>query len=98
MKKRNQWNVNTSDEEAAIIEEYCHVHDRTPQWVFKAGALRIIEEDIRMRQADLMTIKSWKEMNAGKSEPIDDLLQMMDEDRSIGDTMLGALETTRKAA
>ena len=98
MKKRNQWNVNTTDEEAARIEEYCRVHDRTPQWIFKAGALRIIEEDIRMQHSDFLTIKSWKELIAGKSEPIDDLLAMMDEDRAIGDTMLQGLESVRKAA
>jgi hypothetical protein len=98
MKKRNQWNVNTTDEEASRIEEYCRVHDRTPQWIFKAGALRIIEEEIRMQHADLLTIKSWKEINAGKSEAIDDLLVMMNEDRDIGDTMLHGLESVRKAA
>jgi hypothetical protein len=98
MKKRNQWNVNLTDEESSHIAEYCRVHDRTPQWLFKVGAFRIIDDDIRMRQTDLMTIKSWKEINAGKSEPIDDLLQMMEDDRRTGDTMLIEMESTRKVA
>jgi len=98
MKKRNQWNVNITDEEAVNIEEYCRVHDRTPQWIFKAGALMIIEDDIRERHADMMTIQSWREINEGKSEPVDDLLTMMDEDRQTGDVMLGKFQLIRKAA
>jgi hypothetical protein len=98
MKKRNQWNVNITDEEASNIEEYCRVHDRTPQWLFKTGALRVIEEDVRERRADLMTIQSWREIKEGKSEPIDTLLSLMDEDQQAGDTMLDNFGTIRKAA
>ena len=98
MKKRNQWNVNITDEEASNIEEYCRVHDRTPQWLFKTGALRVIEEDARERRADLMTIQSWREIKEGKSEPIDTLLSLMDEDQHAGETMLDNFDTIRKAA
>ena len=98
MKKRNQWNVNISDEEAANIEEYCRVHDRSPQWLFKTGAMRVIEEDVREQRADLMTIQSWKEIIEGKAEPIHDLLKIMEEDKHIGDEMLERLAPVRKAA
>ncbi len=98
MKKRNQWNVNISDEEASNIEEYCRVHDRTPQWLFKTGALRVIEEDVQERRADLMTIQSWKEISEGKAEPIHDLLKAMEEDTRIGDEMLESMGSIRKAA
>jgi hypothetical protein len=98
MKKRNQWNINSTDEEAANIEEYCRVHERTPQWLFKAGAMRIIEEDIRERKADLMTIQSWKEINDGRSIPVDDQLEMIAEDRRCGDALLAGTGTGRKAA
>lgn len=85
MKKRNQINVTLEDLEAENINEYCRVHDRTPQWLFKAGAQRIIEEDMLERKADLMTMQSWREISAGLSEPIDDLLKMIDEDSLLSE-------------
>ena len=98
MAKRNQWNVNVTETEVAAIEEYCRLNDRTPQWLFKAGAMRIVEEFVHERNADLMTIQSWKEINEGESEPIDDLLEMMDEDRRIGNAMIAELQNCTKMA
>jgi tRNA uridine 5-carbamoylmethylation protein Kti12 len=99
MPKRNQWNINVQEAEAKAIEEYCRENDRTPQWLFKAGAMRIVEEHMSERNADLLTIQAWKEFNEGKSEPIDDLLEMMEEDRRVGKEMLEELHNgNRKAA
>jgi hypothetical protein len=96
MKKRNQINVTIEDAEAKNINEYCRVHDRSPQWLFKAGAQRIIAEDILERSADLMTLQSWREMNEGLSEPIDDLLEMIDEDQHLDSKIV--LKKSRKSA
>lgn len=84
MKKRNQINVTLEGSEIENINEYCRVHDRTPQWLFKAGAQKIIEEDYLERKADIMTLQSWREIQSGLSEPIDELLDMINEDRHIG--------------
>lgn len=84
MKKRNQINVTLEGTEIDNINEYCRVHDRTPQWLFKAGAQKIIEEDFLERKADMMTLQSWREIQSGLSEPIDDLIEMITEDRNIG--------------
>ena len=53
----------------------------TPQSLLKAGARKLIEEDILEKKADLQTIQSWEEINNGLSEPIDDLVEMIEEDR-----------------
>ena len=90
MKKRKQINLNLEDSEYDLVTEYCRVHDRTPQWLYKTGALRIINEDIAERKADLMTIQSWREIQEGKSSSIDDLLEMIEEDRRAGNGMLSA--------
>ena len=70
------WNSEFSD-----ISEYCRVYRMTPQSLLKAGARKIIEEDILEKKADLQTIQSWEEINNGLSEPIDDLVEMIEEDR-----------------
>ena len=81
MTKRNQINVTLEDSEFSDINEYCRVHGLTPQGLLKAGARKFIEEDILERKADMQTIQSWKEINAGLSKPIDDLLEMIEIDR-----------------
>lgn len=93
MAKRNQFNVTLDDDEAKLVNEYCRVNDRTQQWLFKAGARRLIEEDMLERQADLKTLKAWQEVQEGLSEPIDDLLEMIKEDVELGKEMI---ESSRK--
>ncbi|MEA3362107.1 MAG: hypothetical protein U9Q61_02355 [Thermodesulfobacteriota bacterium] len=80
MAKRNQINVTLEDFELSDINEFCRVHGMTPQGLMKAGARKFIEEDILERKADMQTIESWKEIEAGFSEPIDDLLEMIEDD------------------
>jgi len=58
------------------------------QWLFKAGARKLIEEDMLKRRADLKTLKAWQEVNDGLSEPIDDLLEMIEEDFELGKEMI----------
>ena len=87
MRKRIQINVALEESEAEIFNEYCTVHDRTPQWLFKAGARRIIEEDIIERKADLMTMQSIQEIENGLSQPVDQLLTMINQDRKQGAEM-----------
>jgi len=99
MGKRNQISINLDDSEARLVDEYCRANDRTHQWLFKTGARKLIEEDMRERRADMQTIKSWQEINDGLSEPIDDLLEMIKEDREIGREMVSesSLRTKRSA-
>jgi hypothetical protein len=85
MKKRIQINVSLEDSEIGNINEYCRAYGITPQGLFKAGAQRLIDEDILERKADIMTLRSWREIGEGLSEPIDDLLEMIEEDRRLGD-------------
>lgn len=87
MAKRNQINITLDDVEMNNITEYCRFHGIAPQGLFKAGAQRLIVEDILERRADLMTMQAMGEVNAGLSEPIDDLLEMISEDRSLGEKM-----------
>ena len=94
MAKRNQVNLTLDDVEMSNINEYCRVHGMTPQGLFRAGARRLIQEDIHERRADLMTLESWREIDAGLSAPVNDLLKMMEEDRSIGGEMI---ETMKKS-
>lgn len=96
MKKRNQINITLENDELERINEYCRVNDRTPQWLYKTGAQKMIDEDIRERKADLMTIQSWRELNHGLSEPLDDLLEMIAEDKKTGGGMIP--EEPKKAA
>ena len=83
MKKRNQINVTLEDSEFCDINEYCRVYRMTPQSLLKAGARKLIEEDILERKADLQTIQSWQEISNGFSESIDDLVEMIEADRQI---------------
>lgn len=83
MKKRNQINITLEDSEFSDINEYCRVYRMTPQSLLKAGARQLIEEDILERKADLQTIQSWEEINSGFSEPIDDLVEMIEADRRV---------------
>lgn len=87
MAKRNQINITLDDVEMNNINEYCRVHGISPQGLLKAGAQRIIDEDILERRADLMTMQAMSEVEAGLSEPIDDLLEMISEDRLLGEKM-----------
>lgn len=99
MKKRNQINITLEDSEVGNVNEYCRVHGMTPQGLFKAGAQRLIEEDILERKADIMTMQSWREMREGRSEPIEDLLEMIEEDGRLGDEIgLSELHAGRKSA
>ena len=99
MRKRVQINVSLEESEIGNISEYCRVHGITPQGLFKAGAQRLIDEDILERKADIMTIRSWREIGEGLAEPIDDLLEMIEEDRRLGDKIaLGVLHADRKSA
>ncbi|MCD6580712.1 MAG: hypothetical protein J7K90_02820 [Desulfuromusa sp.] len=83
MKRRNQINITLEDSEFSDINEYCRVYRMTPQSLLKAGARKLIEEDILERKADLQTIQSWEEINNGFSEPIDDLVEMIEADRQV---------------
>ncbi|NOR49862.1 MAG: hypothetical protein GQ530_02355 [Desulfuromonadales bacterium] len=96
MAKRNQINLTLDDSEMHNINEYCRVHGMTPQGLFKSGAQRLIQEDILERNADLMTLKSWTEVCEGRSEPIDDLLQMIEEDSRGADEMIKPGHSTEK--
>jgi len=99
MKKRNQVNVALEDAAAQNVNEYCRVHGITPQELFKAGAQRLIDEDIMERNADIMTIRSLREIGDGLAEPIDDLLEMIEEDRRSGDEItLNLYPVGRKTA
>jgi hypothetical protein len=87
LKKRNQVNITLEESAAQNVNEYCRVHGITAQELFKAGAQRLIDEDILERAADVMTIRSLREISDGLAEPIDDLLKMIEEDKRLGDEM-----------
>lgn len=78
MTKRNQITITLNDVEMHNVNEYCRVHGMTPQSFFKAGAERLIDEDILEQKADLMTLQAMREVRVGLSESIDDLLQMIE--------------------
>ncbi len=42
---------------------------------------------IKEQKIDLMTMQSWREINDGLSEPIEDLLEMIEEDKKIWNKM-----------
>lgn len=96
MRKRIQINVALEESEAELFNEYCAVHDRTPQWLFKAGARRIIDEDILERKADLMTMQSLREIEGGLAKPVNGLLERITQDKNDGEMMAGSL--LRKSA
>lgn len=83
MKKRNQYNVSLEEQEAANINEYCRVHNMTPQILFKVGAQKMIEEDMLQREVDAMTLQSWFDMKEGRVEPIDDIMELLEEDERV---------------
>jgi len=84
MSRRHQINVALDDIEMNNVKEYCRVHGMTPQSFLKSGAQRLIDEDLLERRADLKTIQAMEDVGAGFSEPIDDLLEMIEEDVRIG--------------
>lgn len=96
MKKRIQINIALEESEAEIFNEYCAVHDRSPQWLFKAGARRIVEEDILERKADLMTMQAMKEVEGNLSRPLDNLLAIIRQNRVEGEELAASL--LRKSA
>ena len=98
MSKRNQINITLDDAELHNVSEYCRVHNMTPQAFYKAGGQKLITEDLLERKADLMTLQSLEEIRDGRATPIDDLLQMIDEDKKIGEEMVrGNLRSAKKA-
>jgi hypothetical protein len=88
MAKRKQINLTVDDAELKNILEYCRVHGLSTQGMLKAGVNRLIMEDVLERNADLRTLQAWREMRDGLAKPIDDLLDMIDEDEKIGNEML----------
>jgi len=99
MPKRHQINITLDRAELNNVNEYCRVHGVTPQGLFKAGAQRMIEEDILERRADLKTIQAMEDIRAGRFEPIDDLLEMIEADRRAGEEMArGGIERTPEKA
>lgn len=99
MPKRNQINISLDATELNNVNEFCRVHGMTPQGLFKAGAQRMINEDLLERRADLKTIQAMEDVKAGRFEPIDDLLEMIEEDRRLGEEMVlsGIDRAARKA-
>ena len=80
MQRRNQVNVTLDAAEMHNVNEYCRVHGLTPQGLLRTGAKRLIQEDVLERNADSRTLKAWQEVREGKSEPIDDLLNLIEDD------------------
>ena len=80
MSKRHEICIYLNEVELHNVNEYCRTHGISPQTLFKAGAQRLIKEDILERKADLMTLHSWHEIQTGLAEPIDDLIEMIGED------------------
>lgn len=91
MKKRKQINITLEESAAKNVDEYCRVHGISQQELFKQGAQRLIEDDILERRADLMTMSSLKEIEDGLDAPLDDLLEMIEEDKRIGERMIQEL-------
>ncbi|MDO3380501.1 hypothetical protein [Geoalkalibacter halelectricus] len=79
MSKRHQIRIYLDDVEMHNVNEFCQAHGISPQTLFKAGAQRLIKEDILERRVDLMTLQSWHEIQKGLAEPIDDLIEMVGE-------------------
>lgn len=84
MSKRHQINIALDPTEMNNVNEYCRTHKMTPQSFFKAGAQKLINEDMLERIADLKTIQAMADVQAGRSEPVDDLLEMIEEDGRNG--------------
>lgn len=88
MTKRNQINLTVDDAEMHNIREYCRTHGSTPQGLLRTGVQRLIQEDILERQADLRTLQAWREIGAGRSESVDGLIAMLEEDLATGDDLI----------
>jgi hypothetical protein len=98
MSKRNQINIALDAAEMHNVSEYCRVHNMTPQAFFKAGGQMLIDRELLERKADLMTLQSLQEIREGRTTPVDDLLQMLDEDKGIGEQMVRAAGRPGKKA
>ncbi len=96
MPKRNQINITLDDAEMHNVSEYCRVHNMTPQGFFKSGGQKLISDDLLERNADLMTLQSLEEIKDGRSTSIDDLLQMVDEDKRVGELMIRSARRSNK--
>jgi len=96
MSKRNQINITLDDTEMHNVSEYCRVHNMTPQAFYKAGGKKLINDDHLERNADLMTLQSLEDIKNGHFAPIDDLLQMIDEDKRVGEQMVRSAERSNK--
>lgn len=96
MSKRNQINITLDDAEMHNVSEYCRVHSMTPQAFYKSGGQKLINDDLLERNADLMTLQSLEEIKDGRFAPIDDLLQMIDEDRKAGELMVRSTRRSNK--
>ena len=96
MSKRNQINITLDDTEMHNVSEYCRVHNMTPQGFFKSGGQKLISDDLLERNADLMTLQSLEEIKDGRSTSIDDLLQMVDEDKRVGELMTRSTRRSNK--
>ena len=96
MSKRNQINITLDDAEMHNVSEYCRVHNMTPQAFYKSGGKKLINDDLLERKADLMTLQSLEDIKGGRFAPIDDLLQMIDEDRSVGEQMVKSAQRSNK--
>lgn len=88
MSKRNQINITLDGVEMHNVSEYCRVHNMTPQSFFKAGGRRLINEDLLERKADFMTLQSLEEIKGGQVTSIDSLIQMIAEDKKVGEQMV----------
>jgi hypothetical protein len=96
MSKRNQINITLDDTEMHNVSEYCRVHNMTPQAFYKSGGKKLINDDHLERNADLLTLQSLEDIKNGRFAPIDDLLQMIDEDRRVGEQMVRGAERSNK--
>jgi hypothetical protein len=90
MAKRNQINLTVDDAEMKNILEYCRVHGISQQGLLKAGVNRLIKEDLLERNADFRTLQAWRDIREGRTEPIGDLLDLIDEDIRLGNEALSA--------
>jgi len=96
MSKRNQVNITLDDTEMHNVSEYCRVHNMTPQAFFRSGGKKMISEDLLERNADLMTLQSLEEIESGLDTPIDDLLQMIEEDLNASEKSVAGPDAKAK--
>lgn len=96
MSKRNQINITLDDAEMHNVREYCRAHSMTPQAFYKSGGQKLINDDHLERNADLMTLQSLEEIKDGRFAPIDDLLQMINDDRKAGELLVRSTRRSNK--